>query len=100
MKAALITEEQIKAIEDALDDARTFIRNGVSLGFIRLPDLGCPDPANNTYEHIQQALAIVQSLKVQEPIAMIRDAYDCNGLDWFCDAPPGILSMLYAGEQP
>ena len=100
MKMALISEEQIKAIENALEDARTFIYNGVEFGYIRLPDLDCPDPANNTYEHIQQTRAIVKSLKVQEPVAMVYDAYDCNGLHWFCENPPSRRSMLYAGEQP
>lgn len=101
MKAALITEEQIKAIEDALNDARTFIRNGVALGFIRMPDLDCPDPAHNTPKHVQQALAIVKSLKVQEPVCYkLKKPYS----DIFTDRQVVNYERvnwtpLYAGEQ-
>lgn len=82
MKAALITEEQIKAIEDALGEMNYSNSTGM---------------AKQKYI---VALAIVKSLKVQEPVAMVYDAYDCNGLHWFCDNPPSRRSMLYAGEQP
>ena len=51
MKAALITEEQIKAIEYALDLAS---------------DLSTLERINDVY---MEALAIVKSLKVQEPVA-------------------------------
>ena len=45
MKAALITEEQIKAIEAALNDSEPF-----------------------NFDLYRNALAIVKSLKVQEPV--------------------------------
>jgi len=79
MKAAIITEEQIKAIEDALDVSTTHF--------------------NKDRQAVLNALAIVKSLKVQEPVAMVCDAYNCEGLEWLCDAPPRRLSMLFVGEK-
>jgi len=50
MKAALITEEQFKTIKDALESASPKFR---SVNYFKL----------------EQALDIIQALKVQEPIA-------------------------------
>ena len=81
MKAALITEEQIKAIEDALE---------------RAYDLRLTVPI------AEQALAIVRSLKVSEPVAWRNrqvpdEFYEYEQLDpmWHHHYRP-----LYAGEQP
>ena len=57
MKCALITEEQIKAIEDALE---------------RAYDLRLTVPI------AEQAIAIVKSLKVSEPIAWMEKDEDCT----------------------
>ena len=84
MKYALISEEQIKRVQDALNDAQIFIRNGVALGFIRMPDLDCPDPAHNTPKHISQALTTVKSLKPSEPVAW---RYEISGDAVFTDNP-------------
>ena len=51
MKAALITEEQIKAIEDALFNSEPTLHRQI-----------------NSDRH-EEALAIVKSLKVSEPVA-------------------------------
>ena len=73
MKMALITEEQIKAIEDALE---------------RAYDLRLTVPI------AEQALAIVRSLKVSEPIAWKDKTYgNLHHQDWGKNIP------LYAGEQ-
>ena len=63
MKAALITEEQIKAIEYALDLAS---------------DLSTLERINDVY---MEALAIVKSLKVQEPVAWWNSTKDSVSTD-------------------
>ena len=42
---------------EALEHARTFIRNGVDLGFVTMPDPETPDPAHDTLPMIERALA-------------------------------------------
>ena len=42
---------------EALRNARSFIKNGVDLGYIRMPDADCPDSAHNTLPAIEAALA-------------------------------------------
>jgi hypothetical protein len=41
----------------ALKKAEQFIVNGVELGFIRMPDLGTPDPAHDTLPAIRAAIS-------------------------------------------
>lgn len=41
---------------DALEHARTFIRNGVEQGFITMPDHDTPDPAHDTLPKVERAL--------------------------------------------
>ena len=53
MRAALI------AAREALQSARGFIANGVDLGFIRMPDADCPDPAHETPGKIAAAIALI-----------------------------------------
>ena len=84
MKAALITEEQIKTIEDALEYAADKIY------------------CENNDDIIAEALAIVRSLKVSEPVAWRNrqvpdEFYEYEQLDpmWHHHYRP-----LYAGEQP
>lgn len=47
----------------ALQQADQFITNGIELGFIRLPDADCPDPARATPDAIKAALALLESAK-------------------------------------
>ena len=47
----------------ALQAARGFIVNGTELGYIRMPDADCPDPAHNTLPTIEAAIARAQALK-------------------------------------
>ena len=80
MKCALITEEQIKAIEYALyrlDESSSYGRN--------IPIVS-----------IQEALAIVKSLKVQEPIGFKQS--HGNAISWH---ESGLFPIpVYAGEKP
>lgn len=77
MKAALITEDQIRAIEDALE---TMCKS----------DSGWLDGID--------ALAIVKSLKVQEPVAWFD--YDSSAQLWVQVYPNTHGKPLYTGEQP
>lgn len=45
------------ALVEALEHARQFIRNGIDLGFIRMPDGDTPDPAHETLPRIEAALS-------------------------------------------
>ncbi|CAB3928219.1 hypothetical protein LMG26858_06178 [Achromobacter anxifer] len=45
----------------ALQAARSFIHNGVELGFIRMPDPGVPDPAHRTPGLIDAAIAALSA---------------------------------------
>jgi len=82
MKAALITEEQIKAIEDALESLHTAMTDGFVLN------------SNDIHE----ALAILKSLKVQEPVAWFD--YDSSAQIWVQVYPNTHGKPLYTGEQP
>lgn len=46
------------ALVEALEAADQFIRNGIELGFIRMPDAATPDPALKTPAKIEAALAL------------------------------------------
>jgi len=48
---------------DALQKANLFIRNGIELGYIVMPDKNCLDPAHNVPEIIQKALAKTEGSK-------------------------------------
>ncbi|WP_405126733.1 hypothetical protein [Ralstonia pseudosolanacearum] len=50
---------QVGLVGDALNAARRFIRNGVELGYIKMPDAGLPDPAHNTLPLIERAIAVL-----------------------------------------
>lgn len=56
---AALTDEQRTAAARALHAAKHFIANGVALGFIRMPDADCPDPAKLTPKLIDDALALL-----------------------------------------
>ena len=79
MKAALITEEQIKAIEDALGRSVPVVWTN-------------KDQADR---HVD-ALAIVKSLKVSEPVLFKQANHDI--VDW--DESDLYPMPLYAKEQP
>jgi hypothetical protein len=42
---------------EALEAARQFIRNGIELGYITMPDAGTPDSAHDTLPMIEAAIA-------------------------------------------
>ena len=84
MKAALITEEQIKDILYALESCQ-------ETGWTTAYDENAVD----------EALAIVRSLKVSEPVAWIGHSgnltYSVNSL---MPSVQHLAKPLYAGEQP
>ncbi|TAM15923.1 MAG: hypothetical protein EPN65_16545 [Pandoraea sp.] len=52
-----LQDDQRQAVTRALHAARGFIANGVALGYIRMPDEDCPDPAHQTPKLIDDAIA-------------------------------------------
>lgn len=56
---------EVAALVEALEHARMFIRNGVELGFIRMPDADTPDPAHDTLPKIDAALAAYRATQVK-----------------------------------
>jgi len=50
-------ESQLAALREVLYAADRFITNGIELGFIRMPDADCPDPAKAVPGMIRAALA-------------------------------------------
>jgi hypothetical protein len=82
------TGEALTDALGALERAQQFISNGRALGYIRMPDADCPDPAHQTpgiidaaIENIRAALATHPSAPVAptedaEPLPMAR--YDLN----------------------
>ncbi|MDF0506531.1 hypothetical protein POK33_37900 [Burkholderia cenocepacia] len=56
---ARLTDEQYDKVRLGLTAAKHFIANGIELGFIRMPDADCPDPAHNTPKLIDEALALL-----------------------------------------
>lgn len=88
MKAALITEEQIKAIEDTLEFVDAYFESRPA--FKKMLGIA----------HMDKALGIVKSLKVQDPVAwkktvngseITRSKTIANDLKFNVE--------LYAGEQ-
>ncbi|WP_322038376.1 hypothetical protein [Burkholderia cenocepacia] len=75
-----LTDEQRTMVRTALAAAKQFIANGVELGFIRMPDTDCPDPARSTPKLIDGALALLAAHPSQpEPRAEVTDS---ARLDW------------------
>lgn len=50
-------EGEVARMREALEHARLFIRNGIDLGCIRMPDADTPDPAHHTLPMINAALS-------------------------------------------
>lgn len=87
MKAALITEEQIKAIEDAMvvtsnQNAHDMLLTGEEL------------------RELDKAIVIVKSLKVQVPVAWTNKTADYFELSDQSTVYGSHTIPLYAGEQP
>lgn len=59
--APRLSDEEILSVGSALESARAFIKNGVDLGYIRMPDADCPDPAHGTLPLIERAMSILAS---------------------------------------
>jgi len=82
MKAAIITEEQIKTIKDALEGYEHNVGNDFHGG------------------KCIEALAIVKSLKVQEPVAWTNKTANYFELSDQSTVYGSHTIPLYAGEQP
>lgn len=54
-----LSDEDTLSVAAALESARVFIKNGVALGYIRMPDADCPDPAHGTLPLIERAMRIL-----------------------------------------
>lgn len=48
--------ELLRQLHEALSQANSFIRNGVALGYIRMPEPEIPDPAHRVPGAVEQAL--------------------------------------------
>ena len=59
--AAPIAQAAVTELVEALEHARQFIRNGIDLGFIRMPDADTDDPAHETLPKIEAALSIYRA---------------------------------------
>ena len=57
---------EVHRLREALEHARLFIRNGINLGYIRMPDADTPDPAHETLPMIDAALAASTGQEVGE----------------------------------
>lgn len=69
-----LTATQLATIRLGLTAAKSFIANGIELGFVRMPDADCPDPAHNTPKLIDDALALLAADPGQpEPRAEVTD---------------------------
>ena len=89
MKAALITEEQIKAIRDTLEFVDAYFKSRPA--FKKMLGIA----------YMDKALAIVKSLKVQEPVAWLDPLCQENDRDIACHWENDVFTQpLYAGEQP
>lgn len=55
-------DNRLKQVEETLEAAEQFIRNGIKFHYIRMPDKSTPDSAHKTPEIIPQALALLRSL--------------------------------------
>lgn len=74
-RAALgLSDERVLAVAAALESARVFIRNGVELGYIRMPDTDCPDPAHGTLPLIERAMHMLS----RAPAATVAEPSGAN----------------------
>lgn len=82
--AGVLSDEQVLAVAAALESARVFIRNGVALGYIRMPDADCPDPAHGTLPLIERAMSILSRTyaadgeAATQSEAIWKNGYECG----------------------
>lgn len=92
--AALSASTQAPAgVQEALDTARQFIRNGVALGYIRMPDPEVPDPAHDTLPKIEAALAALKARQGPASPAVERDALRIE-IERVLDLPRGTSGRI------
>lgn len=94
-------EDRARAAEEERDEAlavlvraRSFIRNGIELGFIRMPDRDCPDPAHEMLPMIDAAL----SPDRQTEDTAKRHYCDCGKYDGMLNYPNLCKDGCYSNE--
>lgn len=103
-----------KTVREALEAAASFIKNGVALGYITLPDVPC-DPALQTASKIHQALAALDRIEAQPADAQRQAALlaferiivdiqdpDCEGVevDDYYTVKAALQSPAVQQQQP
>ncbi len=77
---------QVEVLRSASAKAVNFIKNGVELGFIRMPDADCPDPAHGTLPALESALSVmptqclhqIQSGAFKAGFYKAKSVYNCE----------------------
>jgi hypothetical protein len=54
------TAEVVERAVEAMQSAQRFIKNGVEFGYVRMPDVDCPDPAHKTPELLRASITELQ----------------------------------------
>lgn len=90
-------EDVHNAALEALEAARRFIRNGIELGYIRMPDAGTPDPAHRTPGLIDAAIRALKQPQADKDGGQQR-AGDAERWRW-ATATDENAQMLYTIVQ-
>ncbi|UQN68049.1 hypothetical protein L0Z11_10060 [Burkholderia multivorans] len=92
-----LTDEQRTMVRTALTAAKQFIANGVELGFIRMPDTDCPDPARSTPKLIDDALVLLAAHPGQPGIAC-AGGHGIAGLGRMTNDDDGFVRLQFVTE--
>ncbi|WOB75887.1 hypothetical protein [Achromobacter xylosoxidans] len=71
-------EDVRNAALEALEAAQRFIRNGIELGYIRMPDADTPDPAQRTPDLIDAAIRALKQPQADKDGGQQRAGNDCK----------------------
>jgi hypothetical protein len=61
------TAEVVERAVEAMQSAQRFIKNGVEFGYVRMPDVDCPDPAHKTPELLRASITELQQHLGKKP---------------------------------
>lgn len=106
--------QDVAGLVEALEQARLFIRNGVELGYIRMPDADTPDPAHDTLPMIDAALAAHRAQQGEQPmeyaccycganalqLTPFSQSVYCRTCGKSCAASAAAAMAKHQGEQP
>lgn len=105
-------KDQLDRLQEILFHMKSFIRNGIALGFIKMPDTSVPDPAHNMPAEVDEAIKIVgdaifESQKCLEPdvfdfIPPFKSEFSTPGQDAAAlhRAAMNILSFIECSHRP